>query len=55
MTNETITCKACGEQTHPLAVFPGGICLGCHEQTPAGSRVCTADELVAMWGGKVVR
>ena len=28
----TVKCKKCGSEIDPLAVFPGGICLGCHEK-----------------------
>ncbi len=31
MTTDKIICKKCGAKVHPLAVFPGGICLKCHE------------------------
>lgn len=26
------TCKKCNAKIDPLAVFPGGICLACHEK-----------------------
>jgi hypothetical protein len=46
-----IKCNKCGEQTDKLALFPGGICLACYEQTAEARRQITAEELVAMWGG----
>ena len=49
-----MTCTECGKEVHPLAVFPGRICLECHAANPEGQRMPTADEVVAMWGGKVV-
>lgn len=31
-TEKPLTCKACGATIDPLAVFPGRICLACHEK-----------------------
>lgn len=47
-----VKCNSCGAETDELAVFPGGVCLACWRQTDEGQRMPTADELVAMWGGK---
>lgn len=44
-------CNKCKVETSKLALFPGGICLACYEQTPDARREITAEELVAMWGG----
>ena len=30
--NLTPCCRQCGNQVDPLTVFPGGICLACHEK-----------------------
>lgn len=30
--DETVACKKCGAKVDPLAVFPGGICVACHEK-----------------------
>jgi len=30
--DESKPCKKCGTLVHWLAVFPGGICLDCHEK-----------------------
>lgn len=27
-----LTCRKCGAEIDPLAVFPGGICLKCHAE-----------------------
>jgi hypothetical protein len=54
-------CNACGREVDPLEVFPdnnyagrvkGILCLSCYEQSPAGRRMPTADEVVRLWGGK---
>ena len=45
-------CTSCKAPTDPLALFPGGVCLTCWAKTPEGRRMPTADEVVAMWGGK---
>ena len=29
---ETVKCKKCGTEVDELAVFPGGICVCCHEK-----------------------
>jgi hypothetical protein len=47
-----VTCKGCGAETNALAVFPGGICVKCYEQTPAARTPITAEDLIAMWGGR---
>lgn len=31
-TEKPVICKTCGATIDPLAVFPGGICLACHEK-----------------------
>jgi hypothetical protein len=48
-------CAACGAPVGALEVFPGGICVDCYAQTPAGRRMPTAAELVAMWKGPARR
>jgi hypothetical protein len=48
-------CTGCGTLTDPLAVFPGGVCLGCWAQSPEGCRMPAADEVVSLWGGPVNR
>ena len=47
-----ITCTTCGEDTDPLAIFPGDICLECYRQTPDARRPLTADDVTQMWGGQ---
>lgn len=49
-----VICKGCKQETDPLAVFPGGLCLTCWE--PIGNeqaKTMTAEKLTAMWGGPV--
>lgn len=48
----TVTCTQCGEDTHWLATFPGGICLHCYAETGDARRPLTSQEIVEMWGGK---
>ena len=31
MLEETVPCKKCGCKVSELAMFPGGICVTCHE------------------------
>lgn len=31
-TDETVKCKQCGAEVNWLAVFPGKICVCCHEK-----------------------
>jgi hypothetical protein len=45
-------CTSCKTKTDPLALFPGGVCLTCWAKSPEGRRMPTADEVVALWGGK---
>lgn len=48
-------CARCAGPVHPLAVFPGGVCLPCHAADPAvqeEARTMTADRLAVMWGGR---
>jgi len=50
---ESLKCTECGEEVHPLEVFPGGRCLACW--TPIGeekAKTMTAEKLAAMWGAK---
>jgi hypothetical protein len=47
-----MTCETCGEPLEELEAFPGGVCLDCYARTADGSRMPTADELTAMWGGR---
>jgi hypothetical protein len=49
---ETVTCKSCGEQSDPLAIFPGTVCLDCWEISQRDAPLPTAQELARMWGGK---
>lgn len=48
----TVKCTSCQAETHPLDIFPGGICLECYKVTPEANREITAEELAVMWGGK---
>lgn len=54
MTNdydyEGAPCATCGELVHPLAVFPGGLCLACYAQTEEANAPITAEQLAEMWG-----
>jgi hypothetical protein len=43
------TCKECGTEVDELAVFPGGICLGCYKKTPEANAPLTAGDIVKMW------
>lgn len=46
--------KACAGCAAPLATldeFPGGLCLPCYADSPAGRRMPTASEVAVMWGG----
>jgi hypothetical protein len=45
-------CSACKASIDPLEVFPGGVCLNCWAASPAGRKMVTAEELIAMWGGR---
>ena len=48
-----LTCTSCKADVHPLAVFPGGLCLACY--TPIGNRLAatmTAKDLSRLWGGR---
>jgi len=45
----TVSCTKCAKEIDRLEVFPKGVCLDCHAETFV---MPTADELVAMWGGK---
>lgn len=45
-------CTSCKAPTEPLDLFPGGVCLTCWAKSPEGQRMPTADEVVAMWGGR---
>lgn len=47
-----LTCKRCSSEVHPLAVFPGDICVECYALTPEANRPITARELARMWGAK---
>lgn len=40
---ETVTCAKCAADIHWLEVFPGGICLACHDQK---TKHLTPDELL---------
>jgi hypothetical protein len=53
MSDKTLTCATCAATVDPLEVFPGGVCLACWAASPEGSRMPTADEVVALWGGPV--
>ena len=46
-----INCKECQREVEKLALFPGDVCLDCYAAKPANSRVVSASELTAMWGG----
>jgi hypothetical protein len=51
-----LTCKGCGADVHPLAMFPGGLCLPCWTPTgEAEAATMTAEKLTRMWGGPVRR
>lgn len=51
----TKPCTSCKAPVDPLEVFPGGVCLTCWATSPEGSRMPTAEEVVALWGGPVRR
>ena len=38
-----MTCTNCKKQTHPLEVFPGQICLDCHEVKMAKEPITKPD------------
>lgn len=48
----TVTCTQCGEDTHWLATFPGGICLDCYRDSVDGHAPLTAESVRRMWGAK---
>jgi hypothetical protein len=48
-----VNCATCGNETDRLELFPGDVCLTCWANSPEGRRMPTANELVAMWGGKL--
>lgn len=41
------TCPTCGVEMTVLEVFPNGLCVECHANTPAGQAV--VEDLAAMW------
>lgn len=45
-----IACAWCYALTSDLALFPGGICLACYEQTPAARAPLSAEIVRGMWG-----
>jgi hypothetical protein len=45
-------CTQCKNEVHPLAVFPGEICVDCYAMTAEANKPMTARELAQMWGGK---
>lgn len=47
-----MTCTTCSTTIHPLEVFPGQVCLPCWAASPQGSKIPTAEEVIALWGGK---
>ena len=49
----TVTCPLCGAESDRLATFPGDLCLDCWAKSDAGRRPVTAEELTAMWGGRL--
>lgn len=49
---KTITCAGCKTATDKLEIYPGKLCFNCWKTTPAGQKMPTAEELIAMWGGK---
>jgi len=51
MTQNSVKCAKCGNDVHPLEVFPQTRCLACYERD-MGSSMPTAAELTAMWVGK---
>lgn len=50
---KTTTCTTCAKTIDVLEEFPGGVCLDCWAASPEGRRMPTAEELTAMWGGKL--
>ena len=55
MSEETVKCAKCGNDTHYLATFPGGICLSCYEKSEEAQRPMSAEEIVGMFKGSVRR
>lgn len=51
----TKPCTSCKAPVDRLEVFPGGVCPTCWAKSPEGSRMPTAEEVVALWGGPVRR
>lgn len=49
----TTTCTTCSKVIDRLEEFPGGLCLQCWADSPEGRYMPTAEELTAMWGGKI--
>lgn len=45
MNADAVKCNRCAEETNKLALFPGGICLKCYEQTPAARAPMTAADI----------
>jgi len=46
------TCITCKTEIHPLAVFPGPLCLDCYSVTPEANAPLSARDIVEMWGGR---
>ena len=46
------TCTGCKVPTDVLDVFPGGLCVTCYANSPAGERMPTAAEVTVLWGGR---
>jgi len=47
-----LNCAKCGNKTHRLAIFPGGLCVDCWDLTLEANREINAQELARMWGGR---
>lgn len=47
---ETVKCTMCDKEIDRLDAFSKGECIECHEKNFV---LCTEEELILMWGGKV--
>jgi hypothetical protein len=49
MMTEPVKCTACGQDTHPLELFPGNKCLECYDKEEEGKPLPTAQEIAQMF------
>lgn len=49
VTHRMTPCATCSTETSHLSIFPGNLCLGCYEKTPAARQILTATELANLF------